>query len=74
MVILGIFGIIVLWIVLGFTTFIWNAKRIHLSYFDQFEFVINIVFAPICFLVLICMVLYEKFCDFMENLLQKINK
>ena len=69
-----IFGIIVLWIVLGFITFIWNAKRIHLSYFDQVEFVINIGFGPIAFIILSCRVLYEKFCKLMENLLQKINK
>ena len=69
-----IFGIIVLWIVLGFTTFIWNAKRTQLRYFDQVEFVIDIGFGPIVFIILSCMVLYEKFCEFMENLLQKINK
>lgn len=69
-----IFGIIVLWIVLGFTTFIWNAKRTHISYFDKVEFVIDIGFGPIVFITLSCMVLYEKFCDFMEDLVRKINK
>ena len=70
-------GIIVLYIILGFLAFIWNAKRTHLTYFDNrvmLELMFLIAIGPLAFIILSYVVLIEKFKNFMDELLKKINE
>lgn len=69
-----IVGIILIWIILGFVTYLWNIKETYTTYFDIGEFILCIIFAPIVFSGMLVEFLYRKFIIFMENLIRKINK
>ena len=67
-------GIILLWILIGICAYIWFIKDTHTTYFNEGEFIFHIIFGPIVILVLTCIFIHDKFHDFMEDLVRKINK
>lgn len=69
-----IFGIILLWILMGFCAYVLFIKDTYTSYFNKGEFIFFIIFGPIAILVFTCMFIHDKFHDFMEDLISKINK
>ena len=67
-------GIFLLWILIGFCAYIWSIKYTHTTYFNEGAFIYDIIFSPIVILVLTCIFVHDKFHDFMEDLVRKINK
>ena len=66
-----------MYIAMGFIAFIWNAKLTYRTEFDSQAFgelLFFIVVAPLAFLLVTSIFVYDKFFNFMNNLLKKINK
>ena len=61
--------ILLLWVIMGFLSFIIDSKRTFRTYFDLGEFILYIAIGPIAICVLTCMIICEKFQDFMTELL-----
>lgn len=72
-----LFIIIIFWIIFGFIAFILNSKNIHRTSFDdeaKAELKFFLWLGLIIFLAAICSILIDKFNNYMDHLLKKINK
>ena len=72
--ILIIIGLVILWILIGFCTYIWNAKRTYCCNFIWSDFLSIVGLGLVSFTVYIFVIFIEDFPKFMERLLKKNNK
>lgn len=75
--VIGIILLILLWIGIGFCTFLIDAKLTYRCNFDRSakrDLIICIIFSVFPFIIIIGQFIYFNFEAFMDNLLKKINK
>lgn len=65
---------ILLWIIIGFCTYLWNAKITYTTCFSWYDFLFTIGLGLISFIVFVIYTFVHNFPKFMENLMKKINK
>jgi hypothetical protein len=70
-------GVILVWLILGFIAFLMEAKMENYIEFNseaRHEFMVCMYFGLLSFLIMVCTVLYDWFCNkFMNGFLFKIN-
>lgn len=65
---------ILLWLVIGFCAYILEAKRLHITRFDWVEFLCNICFGLISFIIYMYNKIKDDFPKLIEKFLKKLNK
>ena len=65
---------IILWLIIGFCTYLWSAKNSYQTNFEWSDFLFTTCLGLISFIILAIYIFIHKFPDFMEDLLRKINE
>lgn len=68
-----LFGII-MWLILGFCTYLWQVKTTYTTYFSWFDFLFITCLGLISFIIMLLYELIFKFKIIMKNLIEKLNK
>lgn len=65
---------ILLWLIIGFCTYIWCIKLTNTTYFSWGEFLVVTCCGLLSFIIMFIVWIFGNFNDFMESLIKKINK
>ena len=65
---------IILWVLIGFCTYLWTVKITHITCFYWYDFLISISLGLIGLIIILICLFISNFKNFMEKLIKKINK